>query len=214
MSEQDDEQWITERLDGVGSCADDMRAAIARGYERGRGESRDEIGNAVAILDEAGVECEDEIGERTLAGRVAALHRDRDRLAKRCADLESRLAIADKAEAHARAQVDAYHDIGASSRLAALEQRVGGIVETLRAKLAEAERCAQESADIMRRARDRAESYCLRLGEAESQRDAFRAHAIKLDALCVRAANLLRDWCGTEPRALAEDIRARGEVPR
>lgn len=178
MSEQDDEQWITERLDGVGSCADDMRAAIARGYERGKAEG-------------------------------AA---DRDRLAKR---LESADAMIEMYRAKCEVFRERLHAAQPepSDRLAALEQRVGGIVETLRAKLAEAERCAQESADIMRRARDRAESYCLRLGEAESQRDALRQHALKLDGLCERAAVLL-GALGRDDHQLVRAIRSRGEVPR
>ena len=84
-----------------------------------------------------------------VAGPVSLLHErakaafdavraDRDRLAKRCADLESRLAVANKAEAHSRAQVDAYHDIGATtrlgdveSRLAATDARLTALVEAL-----------------------------------------------------------------------------------
>ena len=73
----------------------------------------------------------------------------------------------------------------------------------------------------MRGARDRAESYCLRLGEAESQRDALRAHALKLDGLCERAAAYLK-WDRSDeptprpdrPEELLADLRARGEVPR
>lgn len=96
-------------------------------------------------------------------------------------------------------------------------------IERLRAKLAEAERCAQESADIMRRARDRAESYCLRLGEAESQRDALRAHAEKLDGLCERAADVALRVVAVgkstpslvlELDSIRDALRARGEVPR
>lgn len=79
MSEQDDEQWITERLDGVGSCADDMRAAIARGYERGKAE-REYEGQLLAIA-------------RQQRDDAKA---DRDRLAKRCEEVEADVAGADE----------------------------------------------------------------------------------------------------------------------
>ena len=212
MSEMSDAEWVERRFRAPDETDyhDDMRAAIARGYERGKAECADlaeqvqrhsrarqnaeaqaaaiaEVDRAAAALgpDDDGrslgarveelVSCYEnsqrraaelsaEVGGKERA--VEAIRRrcddliaDRDRLAKRCeemeattlalsaarapdqkriselskwcADLESRLGVANKAEVHARAQVDAYHEIGATHRLAALEQRVGALVEAL-----------------------------------------------------------------------------------
>lgn len=122
---------------------------------------------------------------------------DCDRMAKRCADLELRLSVASKAEEHARAQVDAYHEIGATRRLSALEQRVGALVEAM------VEWCADD--DVVSGDEVRSRLAALRSPDpfhAQVERDAI------LDGLRAQLAAAERER--DEAAAILRDFRAWG----
>lgn len=160
-----DEKWIAS-LDGV-LTETDMRAAIARGREQGRAEvmpeverlrreAADDYQNVMAPL-------VDMLGKAVQATHFAwsghaldaarVLIADRDRLAKRCEELEAttlalfaarapdqkriselsqRCAELDEVVKVLRREGQLPRDIGELNRLAALEQRVGALVEALR----------------------------------------------------------------------------------
>lgn len=201
MSEQDDERWITERFDGGGSCADDMRAAIARGYERGKAE-----GTA-----------------------------DRDRLAKRVAELERVVEFEPHLGWEAAARGD--QEAGANAdRLAALEQRVGELVEITRGCVDES---IEEQDALARLAalrapgmgsdvdvqRDRADRLAVLVDGLRGTLERTRAEIEALRARVGGARWLLatahitesltpKGWLNKRSAWLDADLRTRGEVPR
>lgn len=128
--------------------------------------------------------------EAVLRGRLDARDAEIERLQERCRDA-------------AHVLVDA---VGSATpaNIEELAQRAATEIETLRAKLAGAERRHREDMD--------------RLHKAQAQRDALRAHAEKLDGLCERAAASLVVYgaglVGEPAAGLVHEINHRGEVPR
>ena len=85
MDVTEDREWITERFHAGDTFASGMEAAIARGYERGLrgGSSAQSWMELDGILDAAGA-----ASAIRVVDRVRLLITDRDRLAKRCEQLE------------------------------------------------------------------------------------------------------------------------------
>lgn len=135
---EEDERWIDEHYtsrQGIGTWRDDLRAALARGREQGRRDVDlpwfQACQDAHADLTAAGVHSRrPDNGSATLAERIAWLIADRDRLAKRCEDLvrEMDAVRLTAAGERKRAAKELTHG---NDRLAALEQRVGALVEVL-----------------------------------------------------------------------------------
>lgn len=161
----DDEKWIKERLDNLDvSHGDDLRAALARGREQGRAEGASErlmeLDGIYQTLERAGHDFGR--GEKddalTAVGVVIA---DRDKL---------REDVRREREYASQFSADSFRAILARAENAEADRdRLAKRCEELEADVTRERECAQESADIMRRARDRADSLSSRLAAQESR---------------------------------------------